>query len=91
MKTNKTYLTIIILFVLLNTLILFKWITAEYDNNYAGGLVIPFLGLTSMVLNIGFFIGFIIKGLIKKDNRKFYFLTALFALIPLGILILTGI
>ena len=91
MKINKSYLVIITLFILLNSLILFKWITAEYDNNFAGGIVIPFLGFSCIILNCGFFIVFVIKGIIVKKKRRFYFFTALTALIPLILLILTGL
>lgn len=79
LKTNKRYLTIVVLFGLINVLILYKWITVEYDNNYAGGLIIPFLVLINMILNIVFLIGFIIAGI--KNKRKLYLLTTLLALI----------
>lgn len=90
MKINTGYYVTIFLFILINTLILSKWINADYNNNYAGGILIPFLGLTNIILNIAFLIGFIIAGMINRKRRNLYLLTALFALVPLGILFFTG-
>jgi hypothetical protein len=71
-------------------LILYKWIVSDYDNNYAGGSIIPVLGMMDIVLNVAFLIGFTVAGIANKNKRKLYLLTASFALIPIGILIITG-
>ncbi len=83
------YIIIIVFYLLINFWILHKW-TAEYSNNFAGGVAIPFIGTCNIILNIAFFIGFLIAGIVKKNKRKLYLITAFFALIPIGILIITG-
>jgi hypothetical protein len=87
---NFGYAMIVFLFIIINLLILHKWIVSDYDNNYAGGLIIPVLGIADIVLNVAFLIGFIVAGITNKSKRKLYLLTASLALIPIGILVITG-
>lgn len=84
------YIAIVVSYVVINLLILHKWITVEYDNNYAGGLTIPFLGISNFILNIVFFISYLIAGIANRKRRFLYLMTAFFAFIPIGILIITG-
>lgn len=91
LRNNIKYSIIIVLFVVIQSLILHKWITADYsDNHFAGGIVIPFLGMTNLIMTITYFIGFIIAGIVKKDKRILYLFTAFLSLIPFIILIITG-
>lgn len=84
------YIAIVVSYLFINFLILHKWVTIEYDNNYAGGLAIPFLGISNLILNIVFFISYLIAGIANKKRRVLYLMTAFFAFIPIGILIITG-
>lgn len=40
-KQYGGYIAIVVSYLIINFLFLHKWITVEYDNNYAGGLAIP--------------------------------------------------
>ena len=87
---NAGYRTTIAIYLVINIVILFKWITFSYDNNYAGSLAAQLLGFSNLIINIVFFISFIVAGAVKKEKRKLYIITAFFAFIPVGILIITG-
>lgn len=90
LRNYSGYLSLIGFSILINFIILYKWITAVYDNNFAGGMVIPFLGFSIIILNSAFLISFFIAGFLNKKRRKVYFITAIAALIPIFILYVTG-
>ncbi|SFI07396.1 hypothetical protein SAMN05443292_1211 [Halpernia frigidisoli] len=87
---SNNYLIIITLYISINLLILYKWITFDYDNNYAGSLATQLWGFSNLIINGVFFLGFIIAAIMIKQKRTFYFITAFFAFIPIVILFVTG-
>lgn len=90
LNNYKTYLIITALFVIINTLLLFKWSTIETDysdNNYAGAITTLFIAGSILLLNMSFFIGFVISGLRNKAKRKLYFVSSLFSIIPIVFII----
>ena len=89
-KFSNGYLTAILIYLIINCFILYKWVTFDYDNNYTGAIAAQLYGFSNLIINIIFFMSFIIAGIAQKDKRKLYFLTAFFAFVPVGILIITG-
>ena len=87
---SEGYKTIIAVYSIINFVILYKWISFDYDNNYAGSFAAQLWGFSNLILNIIFFTSFIVAGAVNKAKRKLYMITAFFALIPVGILIITG-
>lgn len=87
---SEGYKTIIAVYSIINFIILYKWITFDYENNYAGSLAAQLWGFSSLILNLIFFTSFIVAGVVKKEKRMLYMITAFFAAIPVGILIITG-
>jgi hypothetical protein len=91
LKKYPGYVLTIAFYLLVNIWILYKWISFDYDNNYAGATASLFLGFSNLILNIGFFISFLIAALINKDRRILYLYTACAGFIPILILIITGL
>ncbi len=91
LKDSTKYIIVVALFVIINFLILQKWIMSDYSgNSFAGAIVYMFLFYVNIAITTAYFIGFIIAGIIKKKQRILYLFTAFLCLIPFGVIYVVG-